>query len=36
MSLTLHVHPLSSFCWKALIAPYERREAEPYFNILPK
>jgi len=23
MSLTLHFHPLASFCWKALIAPYE-------------
>ncbi len=23
MSLTLHLHPLSSFCWKALIAFYE-------------
>ena len=23
MSLTLHFHPLSSFCWKALIALYE-------------
>lgn len=23
MSLTLHFHPLSSYCWKALIAPYE-------------
>jgi glutathione S-transferase len=23
MSLTLHYHPLSSFCWKALIALYE-------------
>jgi glutathione S-transferase len=23
MSLTLHFHPLSSFCWKALIAFYE-------------
>ena len=23
MSLTLHLHPLSSFCWKALIALYE-------------
>lgn len=24
MSLTLHAHPLSSFCWKALIALYEK------------
>jgi glutathione S-transferase len=24
MSLTLHFHPLSSFCWKALIALYEQ------------
>jgi glutathione S-transferase len=23
MSLTLHFHPLSSFCWKALVALYE-------------
>ena len=23
MSLTLHFHPLSSFCWKALIALYD-------------
>ena len=23
MSLTLYYHPLSSFCWKALIALYE-------------
>lgn len=23
MSLKLHFHPLSSFCWKALIALYE-------------
>ena len=23
MSLTLHYHPLSSFCWKVLIALYE-------------
>jgi hypothetical protein len=23
MSLTLHYHPLSSYCWKALIALYE-------------
>jgi len=23
MSLTLHLHPLSSFCWKALVALYE-------------
>jgi glutathione S-transferase len=23
MSLTLHYHPLSSFCWKALIGLYE-------------
>ena len=23
MSLTLHFHPLSSYCWKALIALYE-------------
>jgi glutathione S-transferase len=23
MSLTLHMHPLSSYCWKALIALYE-------------
>lgn len=23
MALTLHLHPLSSFCWKALIALYE-------------
>ncbi|WP_342709252.1 glutathione S-transferase family protein [Bradyrhizobium sp. B124] len=23
MSLTLHYHPLSSFCWKALVALYE-------------
>ncbi len=23
MSLTLHFHPLSSFCWKAPIALYE-------------
>ena len=23
MSLTLHFHPFSSFCWKALIALYE-------------
>lgn len=25
MPLTLHFHPLSSFCWKALIALYENR-----------
>ncbi len=24
MSMTLHFHPLSSFCWKALIGLYER------------
>ena len=32
MSLTLHFHPLSSFCWKALIALYENEiavHAEP-------
>ena len=23
MSLTLHYHPLASFCWKALVALYE-------------
>ena len=23
MSLTLHYHPLASFCWKALIGLYE-------------
>ena len=23
MSLTLHFHPLASYCWKALIALYE-------------
>ena len=23
MALTLHFHPLASFCWKALIALYE-------------
>jgi glutathione S-transferase len=23
MSLTLHYHPLSSFCWKVLIALHE-------------
>ncbi|RUW95670.1 glutathione S-transferase family protein, partial [Mesorhizobium sp. M8A.F.Ca.ET.023.01.1.1] len=23
MSLTLHFHPLASFCWKPLIALYE-------------
>ncbi len=23
MSLTLHYHPLSSFCWKALVGLYE-------------
>ena len=23
MTLTLHFHPLASFCWKALIALYE-------------
>ena len=23
MTLTLHYHPLSSYCWKALIALYE-------------
>src|ERR1700735_1948874 len=23
MSLTLHFHPLSSFCWKVLVALYE-------------
>ena len=23
MSLTLHLHPLASYCWKALIALYE-------------
>lgn len=27
MSLTLHYHPLSSFCWKALIALYENDTA---------
>jgi glutathione S-transferase len=27
MSLTLHFHPLSSFCWKALIALYENEIA---------
>ena len=36
MSLTLHFHPLSSFCWKVLMAQarpcFARvlREAEPY------
>ncbi|MEP6568108.1 MAG: glutathione S-transferase family protein, partial [Mesorhizobium sp.] len=23
MSLTMHLHPLASFCWKPLIALYE-------------
>jgi glutathione S-transferase len=23
MSLTLHMHPLASYCWKVLIALYE-------------
>ena len=23
MSLTLHYHPLSSYCWKTLVALYE-------------
>lgn len=27
MSLVLHYHPLSSFCWKVLIALYENRTA---------
>lgn len=27
MSLILHYHPLSSFCWKALIALYEKKIA---------
>ncbi len=27
MSLTLHFHPLSSFCWKVLIALYENDNA---------
>src|SRR5687767_1177511 len=25
MTLTLHAHPLSSYCWKALIALYEKQ-----------
>jgi glutathione S-transferase len=24
MSLTLHQHPFAAYCWKALIALYER------------
>ncbi len=27
MTLVLHMHPLSSFCWKALIALYENGTA---------
>ncbi len=29
MSLTLHYHPLASFCWKALIALYENETPTP-------
>lgn len=32
MSLTLHAHPLSSFCWKALIGLYER--GAPFENAM--
>lgn len=32
MSLTLHAHPLSSFCWKALIGLYENDT--PFENVL--
>ena len=33
MALTLHAHPLSSYCWKALIALYENQT--PFeFNLL--
>jgi len=46
MSLTLYYHPLSSYCWKALIALYEKgtdfefrmldlAEAEPWFKYFP-
>ncbi len=44
MSLTLHYHPLSSFCWKVLIGlyendtPFEKRvleEAQPFFQYFP-
>jgi len=31
MSLTLHAHPLSSFCWKVLIGLYEN--ATPFENV---
>jgi glutathione S-transferase len=32
MSLTLHAHPLASFCWKVLIGLYEN--AIPFENVL--
>lgn len=32
MSLTLHFHPLASFCWKALIALYET--ATPFEQVI--
>ncbi|RUW86532.1 glutathione S-transferase family protein, partial [Mesorhizobium sp. M8A.F.Ca.ET.059.01.1.1] len=32
MSLTLHFHPLASFCWKPLIALYEN--ATPFAPVI--
>ncbi len=32
MSLVLHYHPLASFCWKVLIAPYEN--ATPFEGVV--
>src|SRR4051794_12369676 len=32
MSLTLHFHPLASFCWKPLIALYEN--ATPFASVV--
>ncbi len=33
MTLTLHAHPLSSYCWKALIALYEKETAFEFHQV---
>jgi glutathione S-transferase len=35
MPLTLHAHPLSSYCWKALIALYENNRAFTFHMLEP-
>ncbi len=35
MTLTLHAHPLSSYCWKALIAFYEKAAEFEYHELDP-